>query len=102
MNNGFPLILSDYQLGFLTAYVEGEIKFEDYRCQYNSWIEPDEAVWFAVQVEGRMFDIAIEQDEDNGSITATVYECFKDYRQPDEPYKTDMSHWHQLKVCTYD
>lgn len=74
------LKLSDYELGYLLAFAQGEVRFEKYRCNAY-WIDPDETRWFGIQIDDRMFDVAISVDEDAPShadnITAEIFECFK-------------------------
>ena len=78
------LELSDFEKGFLTAHFEAHLRFEDYRCQGNSWYEhlDDEMEWAGVQVLGRMFDICIFFAEKPDpqypqDLVACVYECQK-------------------------
>ena len=88
---GFELPLSDYEKGFLTAYFEAHLRFEDYKCQGNAWYEhlDDDMDWVGVSIGDRLFDICIyfdtnitetypdETPEYPQDLIAVVYECDK-------------------------
>tara|TARA_R110002050_G_scaffold144628_1_gene270140 strand:+ start:381 stop:752 length:372 start_codon:yes stop_codon:yes gene_type:complete len=93
---GFELQLSDYEKGFLTAYFEAHLRFEDYKAEKVAfpipylWYEhlDDDQEWIGVSIGNRMFDICIWLDTDfpeypdeaptyPDHLVACVYECDK-------------------------
>ena len=87
------LPLSDYEKGYLTAFYEGYLEIEEYKCQSGIWYEhllDEDQEWARVKVGDREFDLCmyfdlqkIEKRFDpdphyTEDLIVLVYECYPD------------------------
>lgn len=83
------LKLSDYELGYLTAF--SHQSYEDW-CDTNR--EPED-IWYGIQVGDRMFDLNLWRDESEDTVYCSVYECYK-AEIDDEHWTVNPDHRHFL------
>ena len=58
------LILTDYEKGYLTAFYEGYIDMQEYKCPNGAWYEhlDDDMEWVGVSIGDRHFDLCMYFD----------------------------------------
>ena len=81
------LILTDYELGYLTAFSH---QCYEYWCDYD---RESEDAWYGIQVGNRMFDLnlwrtdlyQLGDESQDTTVYCSVYECYKS--------EIDDEHW---------
>ena len=110
------LPLSDYEKGYLTAFYEGYLDMQEYKCLNGAWYEhlDDDMEWVGVSIGDRHFDLCMYFDvkpdpdypdeligmEFPKDLIVKVYECHEDMDgmgNPTGTYSTDTSLEYFLK-----
>ena len=109
------LPLSDYEKGYLTAFYEGYLEMEDYKCPNGTWYEhllDGDNEWVGAIVGDRHFDLCIYFDMQKierrsgldphytEDLVVVVYECRPDIDgmgNPTGTYSTDTTLEYFLK-----
>ena len=109
------LPLSDYEKGYLTAFYEGYLEMQEYKCPNGTWYEhllDGDNEWVGAIVGDRHFDLCIyfdmqkierRSDPDphyTEDLVVLVYECHPDIDgmgNPTGDYSTDTTLEYFLK-----
>jgi len=113
------LPLSDYEKGYLTAFYEGYLDMQEYKCPNGSWYEhlDDDMEWVGVSIGDRHFDLCmyfdVKPDPDYPDeligmdypkdLIIKVYECHEDMDgmgNSTGTYSTDTTLEYFLKETT--